>query len=301
MAKKAGYIRRFCVWGADKLPANASLLPLSRHSVVMFFDAEASRRLRRRGATRPPRRQPRDDVPGEKDDDDNSDGGERFSVGEAKDTRPLVGDGSRLENPAKRPRSAVGEGAQSPALASARLAGLTPPSPNTLWDGATDPGDLCRCGSTFSAVIRGTGSAPPLVSPVGGPSAAGQSTARAGGDLRVGGGARAVASRLPSHCHGRPQRARHGGQCVQSLLAAGHVPVLPQVVDRRVPVGWDIPRGDGNRRAAQARPPAPGDLCRVCQGPWEARAVGVARAAPLNCPGPAAATHDCRGISAPLR
>jgi len=163
------------------LAADANLLPLSRHSVVMFLEAEAGRRLVRRGATRPSRRRPGEDALGGGDDDDDNDDGDNFSAAEASDMEaPAAGEGGGILRPPKRPRRAGGGGAQPPAPSLVRSAGLTPPSPNTPG-GTTDRGDSGRGGTASSAGLRGTGSAPPLVAPAGGPSAAGQSTARAGG------------------------------------------------------------------------------------------------------------------------
>lgn len=50
-AKLTGYIGRVRGWGGANLPAGASLLPLSQHSIVMSLEAEASRCLAWRGAT----------------------------------------------------------------------------------------------------------------------------------------------------------------------------------------------------------------------------------------------------------
>jgi len=180
MAKYAGYIRRFCVWGGENLAADATLLPLSRHSVVMFLEAEAGRRLVRRGATRPSRRRPGEEAPGGGDDDDDNDDGDNFSAAEASDTEaPAAGEGGGISRPPRHPRRAGGGGAQPPAPSPVRSAGLTPPSPNTPG-GTTDRGDSGRGGTASSAGLRGTGSAPPLVAPAGGPSAGGHSTARGG-------------------------------------------------------------------------------------------------------------------------
>lgn len=120
MAKYADDIRQFCVRGGENLPVDACLLPLSRHSVVMFLQAEASRRLTRRGSARgaPPSE-------GE-DDNDNDDGSD--SVMDASDTEaPDAGAASGLASPAKRPRRPDGGGGPSSAPGAVGLARLKPP------------------------------------------------------------------------------------------------------------------------------------------------------------------------------
>lgn len=181
MAKYAGYIQRFCVWGGENLPADASLFPLSRHSVVMFLEAEAGRRLVGHGSTRPPRRRPGEDAPRGVDEDDYKDDGDDYSAAGASDTEaPAVGERGGPSRPAKRPWRAGGGGGQSPASGPVRFASLMSPSPNTPR-GTNDRGDSGGGGAASPGRARGTGSAPPHVQPVDGPSAAGRWTARVGG------------------------------------------------------------------------------------------------------------------------
>ncbi|KAK1860159.1 hypothetical protein I4F81_002748 [Pyropia yezoensis] len=52
MATYAGYIKRFCAWGVAGERVGTRLVPLSRHTVVLFLEAEAKRRLVRRAAPR---------------------------------------------------------------------------------------------------------------------------------------------------------------------------------------------------------------------------------------------------------
>lgn len=181
MAKYAGYIQRFCVWGGENLPADASLFPLSRHSVVMFLEAEAGRRLVGHGSTRPPRRRPGEDATRGVDEDDYKDDGDDYSAAGASDTEaPAVGERGGPSRPAKRPWRAGGGGGQSPASGPVRFASLMSPSPNTPR-GTNDRGDSGGGGAASPGRARGTGSAPPHVQPVDGPSAAGRWTARVGG------------------------------------------------------------------------------------------------------------------------
>lgn len=174
MAKYAGYIKRFCVWGEESLPTENSLLPLSRHSVVMFLEEEAGRRLVRRGATTPRPRRNGEDAPRE-DDDDGVNEDDEFSGAEASDTEaPNAGNPGDRPSASKRARH---EGAQfssaHPTRSAGSTANLAAPSMGTTNRRSPGAAEV----ASFAA-MPGVGGVAPNVDSASGRSAPGQSTIR---------------------------------------------------------------------------------------------------------------------------
>lgn len=97
MATYAGYIKRFCAWGVAGERVGTRLVPLSRHTVVLFLEAEAKRRLVRRAA---PRRGAgmADEADSDDGDEDAEDEGDGAGVGPSNDAA-AVGDGGADDGP----------------------------------------------------------------------------------------------------------------------------------------------------------------------------------------------------------
>lgn len=288
MKTYGGSIERFCAWGAENVTAATDLLPLSRHVVVSFLEAEATRRMAvRRGRGRPGARGDPDrgkefgsDGEGASLAEDSLDAAEADAGGSGSGARTpprkrrCSGSGAACPAPGRSTGAHPAAGLAGAAAASAQPSGVGGPPPAEAGEvppprAATAAASRLRTQSRLRgrpAVTRAAGPVAPGVPP---PTLAAATPARAGPPSAASRAADALASRpaptWPGVAVTGPQRpvgvdpsggaATRGGQQVSNAAggptgAAGSATTDARPLGRLV--GHHVLQGDLNALAKVA-------------------------------------------------
>lgn len=274
MRTYGGSIERFCAWGADNVATKTELLPLSRHVVVSFLEADASRRMpgrRRRG------RAGAANAVGGGDASSMDEGGGSSAAESPNDSAEDLDGGASGVHARPRKRRRTGGGAGPPAPARSRGGRATPRSTGRTTAAARPP----RAGSPLPAAGGGA----PRPRPLAAGADAGMQITRGGPHTAATAAATAGPAAPPSAVGAAPRA------CIATPSAAAGAAGAPAAGSARSPPGVAAP---GAARPAGGGP-STGTTRRVGHQPAAARSAGSRAAADAPPAGRLVGHHVLQG------